>query len=131
TTGFAFILAIIALPLGLFLVFGWIEMVRNLATFRRWLPALRFPRFKRTLAVSLWRQLDVAYVPYLLCLGILVAALVVDAPAKYAPLHEYDLPDGHTKVEAYVPGPDQHLWLVSRYFNVTSSRSAVTTTEHY
>lgn len=90
TSGMGFIAAVIALPLMAFLLLGWIELLLHAHSFLAWLPASMFASGRRTLAVSPWRQLDFAYVPYVLSCLILIGMVVGDSPARYAPIHEFD-----------------------------------------
>jgi len=126
TAGVAVITLAVAVPLLLFALFGLVEMLLHLRALYTWLPTAPLA-LRRTLAVALWRQLDVAYILYALGCLVLIVTIAGNAPARYKHMPEFDIPGDGTQINALITGPDNHIWFETHTFSVSSSNNHLST----
>ncbi|MGE5335552.1 MAG: hypothetical protein ACM3N4_12690, partial [Nitrososphaerota archaeon] len=110
STALLFILTLVSAPMALFIAAALIELVRNFAVLQRWLPGISWPGWRRTLAVSAMRNVNLSYGVY--ALGVLLAVLVIftDTPFHYPRFHEYDLPSASIHAQRFSLAPNGNLW---------------------
>lgn len=109
-TTMTLILILAGAPLAVFVGFALVEMLRNIATLRRWLPGINRPGWRRTLGMSAFRNINASYGVYAIGIALAVLLLFADSPLRFPRFHEYELPDAGLHAQQFALAPNGNVW---------------------